>query len=314
MKSLEKVALALEIIPYVAQHNGISQKETAEHFGITQKELYSILEVAVCCGLPGYYGGDLIDIDIWDDNLYVYQGMGLEQPLRLSRSEQAALTLALRALEQVPGFISSDTVQSILKKLEKAQNKTQGAISPIEITESAQNNVGDVITAACAEHRRLLFSYIDGRGEYDEKREVLPITVILQDNHAYLVAWDPLSHALRRFRFDRMSDINSGALWKDEYPVNSLQLRKFLDNAEATQTAIVEIASDAVWLVDRLGITNLVARNECLRGELPYYTEEWLVRVALKFANYLHILHPTSAAKFVEAHAEAALARYTNDT
>lgn len=314
MKSLEKVALALEIIPYLSQHNGISRKEAAEHFGITQQELYSILEVAVCCGLPGYFGGDLIDIDIWDDNLYVYQGMGLEQPLRLSRSEQAALTLALRALEQVPGFVSSSTVHSILGKLEKAKDKAETVTSPIEIANSAHNDLGKIISAACTERRRISFSYIDGRGEYDESRQVLPITVVLQNNHAYVVGWDSELRALRRFRFDRMSDVKCGTVWRGEYPVNSLQLRKFLDHAAAPHLAIVEIERDAVWLVDRLGLTNLVVSKNHLQGDLPYYTEEWLIRTALKFAKYLRIVHPTSAANLVEAHAEAALARYTSDT
>jgi len=59
MKSSEKIALALDIIPYLVDHNGITREEAAHHFGITPRELTSILETAVCCGVPGYYGGIL---------------------------------------------------------------------------------------------------------------------------------------------------------------------------------------------------------------------------------------------------------------
>ncbi|MFY9189991.1 MAG: WYL domain-containing protein [Lawsonella sp.] len=314
MKSLDKVALALEIIPYLSQHPGISQQTVADHFGITTKELYAILEVAVCCGLPGYFGGDLIDIDIWGDNLYVYEGMGLDQPLRLSRSEQASLTLALRALEQVPGFVSSKTVQSILHKLDTAKNKVNSAAPSIEPATTESDNLGELISEACEQHRVLSFSYLSGTGDYESNREALPITVIVQDSHAYMVGWDIEAEELKRFRFDRMSDVLKRHLWRKDYPVNSLQLSNFLENAEAPNLATVEVKRDAVWLVEQLGLTDLVVEQNSMRGVLGYYTKEWLLRTALKFAPYLRIIHPDGAAKFVEQHADAALARYTSHT
>ena len=92
MKSSEKIALALDIIPYLVDHNGITREEAAHHFGITPRELTSILETAVCCGVPGYYGGDLIDIDIWGNNIYVYTAQGLEKPLRFTPAEPVSYT------------------------------------------------------------------------------------------------------------------------------------------------------------------------------------------------------------------------------
>ena len=82
MKSSEKIALALDIIPYLVDHNGITREEAAHHFGITPRELTSILETAVCCGVPGYYGGDLIDIDIWGNNIYVLSLIHISEPTR----------------------------------------------------------------------------------------------------------------------------------------------------------------------------------------------------------------------------------------
>ena len=47
MKSSEKIALALDIIPYLVDHNGITREEAAHHFGITPRELTSILELSL---------------------------------------------------------------------------------------------------------------------------------------------------------------------------------------------------------------------------------------------------------------------------
>lgn len=313
MRSLDKVALALEAIPFLARTEGMSIETAAEHFGITPKQLYSVLEVAVCCGLPGYGGGDLIDIDIWDGSLSVYEGHGLEQPLRLSGGEIAALTLALRALEQVPGFVSSDTVHSILEKLAEAESEHALSAEAIQAASSSAEDLGGLISTAYENGELLTFDYVSGTGSFAEAREVLPITMMVQHKHAYLVGWDVEQEALRRFRFDRMSEIKKGGTWEDLNPVTSLQVKSFIESTEAPHTATVRIVRDAAWLADRLGVADVKVTKDYIEGTLGYYSEEWLERTGLRFGQYLRIIEPSACENIVEASARAALARYTID-
>ncbi len=73
------------------------------------------------CGLPGYYPDDLIDVVLDDDGgtVAIAFDAGIERPVRLTADEAFALTVALRALAELPGLVDAQAVHSALAKLER---------------------------------------------------------------------------------------------------------------------------------------------------------------------------------------------------
>lgn len=307
MKSSEKIALALDIIPYLVDHNGITREEAAHHFGITPRELTSILETAVCCGVPGYYGGDLIDIDIWGNNIYVYTAQGLEKPLRFTPAERAALTLALRQVEKVPGLLNNSAVESVLAKL--GENYDTAAPADISGSPSTLPGLADAITTAIAKQRILIIDYVNGTGERTMNRQIVPYKINIQHGYAYLIAWSTEASELRQFRLDRILDFSEGSPWTGKSPVTSTDIQLFIENKAAPHKAYILLRTDAVWLVELLGISITGSTSEGLCGTLPYFSDTWLLQTAQQYADYLVVRKPEQIEKIVVDRASKALAR-----
>lgn len=307
MKTSQKVALALDIIPYLANHGGITRREAAAHFDISPRELTSILEIAVCCGIPGYYGGDLIDIDLWGDNIYVYTAQGLEKPLRLTPTERAALTLALEHVDKVPGLANHDAVRSVLTKLAGQTPASTDSLNAA--TPTGNPEVAETLSAAITDRRVLTLDYLRGTGELTANRRVLPYRLIIRDGFAYLIAWSFSSQELRTFRLDRIVQLHPNEQWIGEDPLQPAEVERYCAEGETPKKAHVQLRHDAVWLAELLGITITESDTNTLNGVLPYYSDTWLLRTAQRYADYMVVCQPEQIEKTVVDRAIEALAR-----
>lgn len=308
MKTSQKVALALDIIPYLASHGGITRREAAAHFGISPRELTSILEIAVCCGIPGYYGGDLIDIDIWGDNIYVYTAQGLEKPLRLTPAERAALTLALEHVDKVPGLANHAAVRSVLAKLTGQQTAPSEATDTV-VSTGGIPGVTETLSNAIADRRVLTLDYLRGTGELTVGRRVLPYRLIIRKGFAYLIAWSLDAQELRQFRLDRIVQLRPDTLWEGEEPLQTTDIERYCADDEAAKEALVTLRHDAVWLAELLGITITESNSSTLYGVLPYFTDAWLLRTAQRYTDYMVVCQPEHIEKTVVDRTMQALAR-----
>ena len=308
MKTSQKVALALDIIPYLANHGGITRREAAAHFGISPRELTSILEIAVCCGIPGYYGGDLLDIDIWGDNIYVYTAQGLEKPLRLTTAERAALTLALEHVDKVPGLTNHTAVHSVLAKLTGQPSASSGSADTAAPTGGIPGAT-EILSTAITDRRVLTLDYLRGTGELTPGRRVLPYRIIIRKGFAYLIAWSLDAHELRQFRLDRIVQLHPDTLWAGEEPLHIADIERYCTDGETAKEAYVTLRHDAVWLAELLGITITDSNSSTLYGVLPYFTEAWLLRMAQRYADYMVVCRPKHIEKTVVDRTMQALAR-----
>ena len=60
---LADVVHMLNLLPYFEAHPGISLMEASKDLGRSPKELMDDLNSLWCCGLPGLFPGDLVDLD-----------------------------------------------------------------------------------------------------------------------------------------------------------------------------------------------------------------------------------------------------------
>ncbi len=54
----------LSLVPYLLTRPGARLSDVAKTFGVSQEQLSRDLELIYMCGLPGYFPGDLIEVDI----------------------------------------------------------------------------------------------------------------------------------------------------------------------------------------------------------------------------------------------------------
>ena len=59
---LSRTARLLDLVPYVASHQGIEIETLAQNFNVTQAQMISDLTTLWMCGLPGYTHLELMDL------------------------------------------------------------------------------------------------------------------------------------------------------------------------------------------------------------------------------------------------------------
>ena len=98
--ALSRTRRALDLIPYILEHQGISMDELADRFNISTEVLYEDLNLLFCCGLPGYTPLELIDISFDDGVVSVSNPQEFDKPRKLSKQELLRLYLGLELLAQ----------------------------------------------------------------------------------------------------------------------------------------------------------------------------------------------------------------------
>ena len=94
-KTARRLARILSVLPYVIDNPGADIDDVAERFGYgTKSDLVKDLHLVFVTGLPGYGPGDLIDVDIDDDEVYVDAADYFARPIRLTAPEALGLLAA----------------------------------------------------------------------------------------------------------------------------------------------------------------------------------------------------------------------------
>jgi proteasome accessory factor C len=114
-----RIARILAMIPFVVQRDGATIHDLRERFGYaSDAEVVKDLQLIFLTGLPGYGPGDLIDVDIFEDEVTIDSADYFARPMRLTPAE------ALGLLAAGSTFIASDQaspeLRSAIDKLSRA--------------------------------------------------------------------------------------------------------------------------------------------------------------------------------------------------
>jgi proteasome accessory factor C len=162
----------LVMLPYAIRNPGVTLDELSERFGVTKRDLIDDFNLVFMCGLPGYTPGDLIDVTIEDDRVWVSMAEYFSAPLRITPAEALTLYASGEALLQMAGMESADALR---RGLENAK--------AIDIE-----------------------YFSAGRGELTRRR-VEPWGLIAAAGRWYLVGLDHLSGEDRMFRVERIKSV-----------------------------------------------------------------------------------------------------------
>ena len=105
----------------------------SERFDVKPKDLLDDLDLVFMCGLPGYGPGDLIDVSVDDDRVYITMADYFAAPLRLTPAEALALYAAGSALIALPELKDADALRRALAKLGDALGMTGEGLSGIDV-------------------------------------------------------------------------------------------------------------------------------------------------------------------------------------
>lgn len=313
---LAEVVHMLNLLPYFEAHPGISLMEASKDLGRSPKELMDDLNSLWCCGLPGLFPGDLVDLDHTYKSVKVTNAQGMDKPLRLTHTEAGALLLALESLENLPGLTNREVVQSAAAKLRGIMGDETTAVVDSIVADTVVEHTSPLLDAIrrSLDHGLMLrFTYYSARSDSSNRRTVHPARVFSVKGDTYLAAWDDEAQAHRTFKVDRMSDVEV----LDTPSTPHAEDMKFDEDdpfafGKETDTVSLEIHPDVLWLADyvplELGETD---PDGWVAATMPMGSPAWVVRFAIGQAGRVRVTAPEEVTRTIAAQAEAALGAYS---
>lgn len=127
-RTARRLSRILAVLPYIIGNDGAEIDDLVERFDYADRgDLVKDLHLVFVTGLPGYGPGDLIDVDLYDDEVFVDAAEYFSRPLRLTPTEALGLLAAGMTLlesDQAPqalhtavdkliGVIGADALESV---------------------------------------------------------------------------------------------------------------------------------------------------------------------------------------------------------
>jgi proteasome accessory factor C len=304
----------LNMVPYFQANPRITFDEAATDLGVSVKQLREDLEQLWMCGLPGYSPGDLIDFEMSGKTIEVTFSAGMDHPLRLTSPEATGISVALRALLDVPGMVDPEAARSAIAKIESAAGTAkEGAGAAVDEPAPVESRAAAAVRAAVRDGRALSIDYYSASHDTLSTRVVDPIRVVLVGDHSYVEAWCRSAEAVRLFRFDRIVDAH--VLDEPSAPpapaVEAGADTSLFDADPSLPSARLLIDRTASWMFDYypLRVVRELGDGAC-EAAMTFASDEWMARFVLGFGSAVRVLEPQSLADRVRDVAVAALAAY----
>jgi proteasome accessory factor C len=304
----------LNMVPYFQANPRITFDEAATDLGVSVKQLREDLEQLWLCGLPGYSPGDLIDFEMSGTTIEVTFSAGMDHPLRLTSPEATGISVALRALLDVPGMVDPEAARSAIAKIESAAGtaKESGGTA-VDEPALAESHAAAAVRAAVRDGHALSIDYYSASHDTLSTRIVDPIRVVLVGDNSYVEAWCRSAEAVRLFRFDRIVDAHvlDEPSAPPEPAVQAGPDTSLFDADPSLPSATLLIDRSASWMFDYypLRVVRELA-DGAFEAAMTFASDEWMARFVLGFGSAVRVLEPQSLADRVRAVAVAALVAY----
>lgn len=302
--ALDRTARALDLVPYLLEHQGISVSELSQVFGVTEKQINSDLILIHMCGLPGYTPLELIEMYYEDGYVTVSDPQSLNKPRNMNRTEITSLLVSLDLLKST----RSDSISDEIEKLKLKLQKSLSIENPFVVVSDLKiSSLVEQIEVAIAKGKALEIVYLSGSKDESTERLVLPLELYQQNSYTYLNAWCQTSEGERTFRLDRLISIKVSETKKIGKP-------NAVDRA-TQQTANIELMvskSARNFVEENRGVIESIAGEDELRVFLYPIDLDWLSRTILGYGSAIEVVGPKELAEDLTARAKAIRQLYPN--
>ncbi len=306
--ALDRVARALNLIPFIANNPGLSVVEIAVRFNSTPTQISKDLSLLHMCGLPGYSHLELLDIDYEDpDYVSVTEAQVLDQPRSLTQVEALTLVLGLQLLGELASDENEATAISSLRSRigslfgEQLSRKVTIADAIVD------SPIARRLSQAISQSQHLTIHYNSASSDSVSSREIYPLEITYRDGIGYLNAFSTSAGELRTFRLDRIEDIKIGQ--EDE---NFLEGVVRAHHSPEDQDVEIEMGRDGFFFIEKHNgiVTSYHEIRDRFQITLRVTSGEWMTRTLLAWPSQIVILRPAELAVAIHERIAGALANY----
>ena len=258
-RTTRRLARILSVLPYVIEHDGASIQDLVDRFDYDdESDLVKDLHLVFITGLPGYGPGDLIDVDIYDDEVYVDAADYFAKPLRLTPTEALGLLAAAMTLlesEQAPAALST-AVEKLAATIgvETASAVHFDVPTPEEVT---------ILRSAIESRSVVRIGYVGLASNERSEREVEGWNVSFSLGNWYLTGHCRMAGDRRVFRVDRIDAIE--VLDESYEPLEGSEPMAGYQPSESDVHVRFTVESDARWVAEYYPVDAEVLPDGSLR-------------------------------------------------
>ena len=318
----QRLARMLALVPYIVRRPGVAIADLAAEFEVAIPQILADLDLLMVCGLPGYYPDDLIDVVLDEEGgtVSIAFDAGIEHPVRLTADEAVALTVALRALAEMPGLVDAAAVHTALAKLEQVSAAAgpdgTNPAGAVRVSAAAPAPALAQVRRGVDESRQIWIRYYTASRDALTERTVDPIRLLVTDGHAYLEGYCHLADGIRHFRVDRIEQVRltdepaQVPLWVDQ------DVPDQMFHPDPHQPAVtLALGPAAAWVAEYYPTEPVepgpaAGPGHPQRVRLRAGGDEWLVRLVLSLGGDAVLEDRADLGAQVRERARAALAAY----
>jgi proteasome accessory factor C len=297
----------LVVVPYLVQHPGTRLDDAAELFDITPDQLRRDLTLLMMSGVPPYGPGDLIDVDIdEEDEIWIRMADHFSRPVRLTRAEAIAVRVRAAELMATPGVPEAPDLASALAKLDAALGP-----APIEASAAAGGPpLLERVRAAVDDRERLSLTYVAASSGERTERTVDPEVLFADLGNWYLVVWDLGVDDERMLRVDRIVEVS--ATGETFEPRGLTGAGRELYRADADDIEVrLRLSREARWVAEYYATTGVTELDDgWIEVVVPTKDPGWVASLLLRLGDDARVVEPSELDERRRDLARRALARY----
>lgn len=303
---LERTERLLNLVPYLATHQGIPIEELAQEFSISTAQLTEDLTTLWMCGLPGYTALELMDLSFDTGFVSISNAETLARPRVLNRDEVLALILGLESLKEdaSPNHIQlGETIAQLVTKLIGFLDASVD--QRVQAGTSAHSAERGVIEKAIASRGAVEISYHSISRDEVAKRIIHPLEFSTLKENDYVLAFCESTRSYRTFRLDRIVDALPIAVPSQIAP----QMNPA--NAGEKFPLAVNIGSRYRDVVERFNLDLPALGSPSPHSlQVESFSADWAIREIMSFGGEVSLESPQELRKSLQARAKQALNAY----
>jgi proteasome accessory factor C len=303
---LERTERLLDLVPYVATHQGISLDDLAQEFSLTTAQLTEDLTTLWMCGLPGYTALELMDLSFDTGFVSISNADTLARPRMLNRDEVLALILGLQTLCEdavlEDAQLFATITQLISKLVELLDARIQGRV---QAGTSVLAHERGIIERAITSRGAIEISYHSISRDEISQRIIHPLEFSTVKEIDYVLAFCELSSSYRTFRLDRIKQV----LVVESRAEVDTALSPIRESEKLLIT--VKTHSRLRDVVERFNLeVSPTGQAQPEKLEVETFSSDWTIREIMSFGGDVDLEAPADLRKSLQERASRALRGY----
>lgn len=286
----------LAMLPWAIAHEGVGVDELCERFGYTRNELVDDLQIVFLCGLPGYGPGDLIDADIYDDEVWVSTADYFAGAPRLSPGE--ALALLASGLAVIAAGQAGPELESAVEKLTRSILPEEEA-TILDVDLAGEPELVGRLRQAATGGEVVEITYTSLARDETTTRRVEPWIVFSSMGNWYLQGYCRMAGDRRQFRVDRIRHLAATEeRFQPPAEVPTPEVR-YTPAAEDVRCRL-ELSAAARWVVEYYPVDIVSDDGEKLVVDFSASDPMVAARLLLRLGGSARLLHGDEVATTLE--------------